>query len=62
MVQQLLTIFTYLFKISLSLSEATRSPKTVASLSFNLPSKSRSALFETHSQHVLAATQPLAQD
>jgi hypothetical protein len=49
-------------KNTISLSEATRSPKTVASLSFNLPSEFRSTLFEMCSQHVLTATRPLAWD
>jgi hypothetical protein len=51
-----------LLKNSLSQSEATEPSETVASLSFNSPSKSGNTLFRTHSQHVLMATQPLAQD
>jgi hypothetical protein len=51
-----------LLKNSLSQSEATEPSGTVASLSFNSPSESGNALFGTCSQHILVATQLLAQD
>jgi len=54
--------FYILLKNSLSQSEATELSGTVASLSFNSPSKSGNTLFGMCSQHVLAATQLLAWD
>jgi len=49
-----------LLQNTLSQSEATEPPGTVASLSFNSLSESKNTLFGRRSQHILTATQFLA--